>query len=502
MNMKKELFLNMILAIAGSLLLGACNDYLDETPDNRTEIDTDEKVTKLLVSAYSTSVPNILHELMSDNMTDKGRRYEAGYLTFEEAYHFRTITGEAQDAPYSIWESNYNAIASANTALEAIKKLSGKYDLRAQTGEALLCRAYAHFTLCNAFCQAYNPQSSATDAGIPYVYDVEKTAINSYTRGTVEDVYKRIDDDIEEGLPLIDDNLYRQPKYHFNKRAAYAFAAQFNLYYGNYAKAVDYATKAIGENPASSLRDYSSWSMYTNTDEYTSAWISSGSNANMLLQGINSVGGRMYYGRYMLTNALLGETIQSEGPWSSETGFLVFGKYVYTIQQGYFFPKQMEYFVYTDQVQGTGVPYLMTTPFTVEKTLLDRAEAYTMLREYEKAAQDLSYVYVGSGAWNAVSATAINRYYASASSLQRKTIEPRFSVAVGMQENFIHACLHARRVLTMHEGVRLLDIKRYGIRYEHVVDNEATIKLEPYDKRLALQIPELVIAAGIEANPR
>ena len=37
---------------AGSLILAACNDFLDELPDNRTELDTPDKINRLLVSAY------------------------------------------------------------------------------------------------------------------------------------------------------------------------------------------------------------------------------------------------------------------------------------------------------------------------------------------------------------------------------------------------------------------------------------------------------------------
>lgn len=71
-----------------------------------------------------------------------------------------------------------------------------------------------------------------------------------------------------------------------------------------------------------------------------------------------------------------------------------------------------------------------------------------------------------------------------------------------MQENLIHACLHARRILTLHEGTRLLDLKRYGIAYTYEVDGEASIEIQPYDPRLAVQIPNLAIEAGMEPNPR
>lgn len=85
----------------------------------------------------------------------------------------------------------------------------------------------------------------------------EKIVSGKYERGTVAEVYEKINRDIEEGLPLIDDTKYKSTviKYHFNQKAAYAFAARFNLYYGNYDKAAKYATKAIGDNPAKVLRN-------------------------------------------------------------------------------------------------------------------------------------------------------------------------------------------------------------------------------------------------------
>ena len=46
-----------------------------------------------------------------------------------------------------------------------------------------------------------------------------------YTRGTLAEVYSKIDADLIEGLPLITDEFYSVPKYHFNQKAAYAFAA-------------------------------------------------------------------------------------------------------------------------------------------------------------------------------------------------------------------------------------------------------------------------------------
>ena len=46
------------IAVAAAMTLTSCDDFLDKMPDNRTEINSAEKVTKLLVSAYSESNTN------------------------------------------------------------------------------------------------------------------------------------------------------------------------------------------------------------------------------------------------------------------------------------------------------------------------------------------------------------------------------------------------------------------------------------------------------------
>ncbi len=69
-----------------------------------------------------------------------------------------------------------------------------------------------------------------------------------------------IDSDIEEALPLIDDNIYSVPKYHFNQKAAYAFAARFNLYYHKFDKVIEYAGKTLGQDPSATVRNWKAFS--------------------------------------------------------------------------------------------------------------------------------------------------------------------------------------------------------------------------------------------------
>lgn len=487
------------LLLSGALVLfSSCNKFLDEMPDNRTELDNPEKITQILVSAYPYLASD-MQELMSDNVTDYGRSVDIYSDKFEEAYLFQEITNEAHDSPAYVWENNYKAISSANHALKAIAEYQGTEDLSAQKGEALICRAYAHFVLCNTFCQAYNPESSATDLGIPYVTEPEETVFVERERGTVAGVYEMIAKDIEEALPLIDDNLYTQPKFHFTKKAAHAFAAQFYLYYGKYDLAIANANEAIGEDPTSLFRN---WDLFTGTSstEYANAFNSTEEAANIFMVGFTSTHLRFRYGRYIHTFQLQSEVGRSQGPWGSQLEPYAIA-YVYS-SRSYFMPNMTEYFMYTDIANGIGYPYIVVVAYTTEKTILNRAEAYALSGNYEMAARDLNYFYRQAGANTSLSAQEISDYYESANSLIKKPLAPRFTLAAGMQTNLVHACLHARRIATILDGTRLEDLKRYGIAYTHAVDGAASVQIEPYDKRLAIQLPKSVTAAGMEPNPR
>lgn len=217
------------LLLAGSAMFVSCNDYLDEMPDNRTTIDSPEKVTMMLVSAYPEVLPLVVLEQMSDNTDDRGKKFNVSNDLWEDAYRFQHISSTSTDSPEEIWNATYRAIAAANHALEGIEKMIA-------SGKA--------------------------------------------------------------------------------------------------------------------------------TAEEIAAFYAAGETSNSL------------------------------------------------------------------------------------------------------------------------------------------TLAPRITVAEGTQNGLVQACLHARRIATLHEGDRILDLKRYGVAFTHVIDGDANIEIEPFDKRLAVQLPAAVISAGIPGNPR
>ena len=59
-----------LLVILG--LSSSCDDFLSEVPDNRTQLDTPEKISEILVNAYPEANYMEFAETMSDNVFDSG----------------------------------------------------------------------------------------------------------------------------------------------------------------------------------------------------------------------------------------------------------------------------------------------------------------------------------------------------------------------------------------------------------------------------------------------
>ena len=301
--------------VAMAALASSCNDFLDTTPDSRIQVDNEEKVKALLTTAYPQATFVRATELASDNADDLNGDLNGNYDRFsEQCYRWQPVTESDNEYPTMIWQDYYKAIASANHALAAMEKMGGATTekLRALKGEALLCRAYAHFVLTNVFCMNYSKQHSDTDLGVPYITAPETTLDPKYDRGTVAHDYEMIEKDLLEGLSLMSDAIYDVPRYHFNSKAAYTFASRFYLFYQQPQKVVEYATKALGANPEEVMRDYDAMkdmptdNMQPRAIQYTS----SSERANFLLlpvystdqyyfSGYTNMGGRFNNNSYV-----------------------------------------------------------------------------------------------------------------------------------------------------------------------------------------------------------
>lgn len=148
----KKLYI-AIVALALSAGLSSCNDYLDKQPDSRLDLQSPSDVSKLLVNAYPQVHPAYLLEMYSDNTDcNLNTGWDAADRFQQQAYEWDDITETSSyETPSTYWSTYYDAITTANIALQHINSQADQSSYAAQKGEALLCRAYAMFQLANVF---------------------------------------------------------------------------------------------------------------------------------------------------------------------------------------------------------------------------------------------------------------------------------------------------------------------------------------------------------------
>ena len=504
----------ILFCISVTVLITSCGDFLDTLPDNRTQLNSETKITQLLISAYPNANYSVITELSSDNFVDNNSILSVNLPSFErmheEIFEWKPVTSSTQeDSPSHVWERCYSAIAAANHALEAIDKLEATnpaLNLNSQKGEALLCRAYGHFILVNIFGQAYkNEAASALDLGVTYVTEPETVVQKNSPRESVTSVYAKIQQDIEDGITLISDQNYKVPKYHFNKKAAAAFAARFYLYKRNYEKVLYYSNDALGNNPKSLMRDWSK--NYDNIDAIGYDYINSELACNFLIIPTSSTFSRIFGTRYGHNNNAMAGSTYGAGPTWSGSPPCFYGKLYISGQQDYgvFFPKANEMFEYTDKVAGIGYAHVVRAEFTAEETLLCRAEALVYLNRLLEALSDLEVWNKSHLVADTLTDAKIKSFYVANNTLFVKTLNNNKMsadfIVSATQRPYIHCILHFRRIETMFDGYRWFDIKRYGIEINHEIGKTGSEKLVYNDDRRAIQIPQELISAGVEPNP-
>ena len=553
--MKSIKYITMSLAV--SLFMTSCTDsFLDKIPDERTDVTTVNQVVMLLNSSYPNANYQWIAELSSDNLIDNSTphmpsspgakqilshyNYSSYNKSDDELFKFEpasTATFNDYDSPGQLWGQYYASIASVNYALEAldrIKALSGGEEtekMKAARGEALLLRAYCHFLLVNLFAPAYmDDASNEKNIGVPYVTEIEDVVQKDYPRGTVGGVYKKIQQDMEEGLANISNVNYEKPKWHFNTQAAHAFAARFYLYTRQWSKVVEQANEVLGTDSTSTaqmMMDYSTFEGCASVSDYGTAWQHPSLNNNLMLIKTGSLFYRRIFGyRYSLAGPPAREVLMfhtHSGLWSGYyvTPIAIVSGMVFSSSSsdyGFFSCKMAEEFEYSDKIAGIGYPHMILRAFTGNNLLLERAEAYIMLGRYEEAARDLKYYWNNSintfspadrDAYaryiNYLTDEHILSYYANGS---HENCFDDWSFTQNISSDYVIPaaatpymnCLNDfRRFENGFEGLRFFDLKRWGIPYEHIVGPTSVVyRLEAKDIRRAIEVPWETLSAGLE----
>lgn len=481
------------LILGGVLLLvsPSCKKYLDQTPDNRAEIDNVDKLAQLVATAYPSRDYLTFTEAASDNSEDKGVGIGSTSDAVDFPYAWQDVIGDGTNTSTAYWNACYEAIAAANQALESIETANLGSAALPYKGEALVCRAYAHYMLVNLFATSYEIGGANTAPGIPYVTKPETKVIQEYSRGTVASTYENIKKDFEEGVKLLSASAYKIPRYHFTPAAARAFGARLYLSLGEWQKVVDNATLTVGGNDfVNNMRPISTALRLSTGEEHRTNYMGSGQKYNLLLIGAYSTYARITTPRHGFGVNLL-KMFQG--------AFNITGKNLANQNLSYGVPNYTSYkfkenFFYT--TPSTGFPYLTFAAFTVDEALMNRAEAYAELGQTNLALKDLTDFYnvriVGfNPITDAITTAKIAAFYPTIT-------DPK--------QALITAILDAKKSQFLSEGIRWFDLMRRKMTVKHnkydATGLETFVELKPGDPRRIFQLPVEVKLSGIELNPR
>jgi len=487
---RKSYRINFVIILFG-VTLYSCNDFLDENPDNRVALSDLDKAAQLLVNAYSIASPNFTDWMSDDVQFTVGTNQR---LSHTQMYTWEDVTTgpTEQDSPDFYWFETYNSIAHANEVLAIIEELvvSEQDEARrdAIKGEALLIRAYGHFMLVNMFGEHFN---ASAGRGVPYITEPETTFLAEYERLSVRRVYDRVEDDMLEGLDLIDDTFFANSgKYHFNRNAALAFASRFYLFKGNFLLCKQYSDELLGSNPGAFIRDLTSQEFNiagASITEYPRLYSSPEQAANLLLMRKISLVQRTdfafgpdqgFYNSLFNASIFGGLTDERENP-ALVKGF----NGVYPLRyQGLFERSSLN--------SNVGFPYYIHMAFTGEEVVLNRVEANAYLGDLDASIADLQVLSDRrfSGGTPTITLAALQNFYNSTDDLN----------------NILSYLLFLeRRKEFIMQGMRWWDIKRYGLTVTHDLADGSIIRLDGDDRRKVLQIPQSAIdVGGLKPNPR
>lgn len=490
----------------------------------------------------------------------EGVRYHLGFYSQADEQVFAwddvDLDISSSDTPSGVWNSCYGAIACANAVLKKAAEFeeTGMIEdvpmtpaeqnrLNAIKGEAYMIRAYHHFILAEIFCMPYRGASlSAQLPGIPYTTEPETTLDPKYDRGTLQETYDKIEADLKLGLQFITEDYYQVPKYHFNIASSNAFAARFYLAKREYEKVVEYATAAFkGNDPATMLNDGWWQEDFYYISDIGRYFTSIERPSNFQLFTNYSTWWRRFLGyRFTCNREAKRATIQGPGPsWErcqyqntkTKEKFAmmpcfngVCGSAGGQEYGAYYAGNCFEQFEYTDKISGIGYCHEIRPEFTSEETLLMRAEANLFLGNIDAAFDDL-YLWnqehlspKESDRYNHVELTKdqILNFYGCYDDPDRT--DPGYGIVMKFHidevcpsdkyhmtdeiEPYMQCVQHFRRIQLVHMGNRWFDIKRFGFTIKHYMGISDEFTLDVLDPRYAIQIPNEVIGAGLEPNPR
>lgn len=505
------------LSIALILVFMSCRKgflNLDPLSSVNVSIDSEDKIAEVLTAAYPRASYFAFLEPRTDNVA---QRVNGEHLSLNDAMFFwEDYDQDDLDAPLNYWNACYHGIAQVNQVLELLDDYPKTARVKALYGEAFMLRAYLSFMLVNIWAEPYGTTHSNKSLGIPYPTKPEKNALVNYSRSTVKEVYDKIEKDLKLGISLVNDLYYKHPKFHFNKKAAYAFASRFYLMKGEWDLVIQYADYVLGSDPNILLRK---WQNPNNDNDEnfiddffafsTNDYTSISTPSNLLLTTTESrIKRNIAIERYGLTINVRNQinnqgisfcTKKAFGLLDPQSGNVFRLSDNPRMTDATYIPKFDELSLSYSATSRPRDIYVTNVLLSTDEVMLNRIEAYAMKQRYQECIESIrSYLTTKFG----ITISECDDNTMTTAELKDYDIYSPFYSLTIQQLGLIKIILILRRAEFLHEGLRWFDIRRFYIPLSRNSKNKLYTPLRKNDPRKTLQIPQEAIRLGLTPNPR
>lgn len=404
--MKK--YMSYILSV---LLLGGCLDIkLEDQYSDPDAISTTSTARELLASAYN-SLPRHQMEfsVLSDdfvptNLTGK-------YSEMQNLYGW--VEKDIENLSDNVWNEYYMTVAIVNALLPRIDNIvpedeEDKAEVERIRSEAKALKALCYFDLLRLYGPVYSEENLSKDG----IILKDRLELDFLPRSSVQDCVEEIDRLLADAAAT--DNSDAEVFY-LSSSAVRALQAEFELYRGNYADAVEYGLP---------LLDASRWTK----SDYENLWADNASADRIFAPYIfDSFYTDLCYDKtsgdyFVLNPSIVYDEGDARRDWASYT-ISMNGNQVATVGKY----NRMYY-------ENVTVRYINTMRYS--GVCFTVAEAYARDRLYDEARNTMNQFLLAYGA------------------------EPLDEELSG--EELIDAILHEKQKEFAGEGVRLFDLKRTG----------------------------------------
>ncbi len=281
-----------IIIILAAAFCGGCSSYMETSPT--TEVDK-EKILKdadglkvAMNGVYATMynrldfvtanahqcfgnmAVTLTADLMGDDMVQTAQG--AGWFWKDYNYEQRSRYTSKIWRCYFTWEYFYEIISNVNYIISASGTATGdENEIDRTVAQAYAARAFSYFMLIQSFQQTYIGHEDLP--GVPVYTEPTTASSKGKGRGTVREVYKQIDRDLEVAISLFEKcGLGREHISNLDIYSTSLLQARVALVENDWEKAEQAARKAISTPNASLLTKSDATVTKGTFDDSTTEW--------------------------------------------------------------------------------------------------------------------------------------------------------------------------------------------------------------------------------------